>query len=449
MDSRLKHAGVTEFWQMFLIWRFMKQFKIGLLGLGQIGSGVYSILTSKSSLLEKRSGLRLSLVKVADKNPARKKMVKAQGVRFTSDAWEIISDSGIDVVVELIGGIHPAKEMVLAALKNGKDVVTANKALLAEEGRDIFMQAKRYGRQVFFEASVGGGIPVIKSVRESLISNRIDSIQAIINGTSNYILTKMSEDRIGFDEALKSAQKKGYAEANPRLDVEGIDAAHKIAILASLIFGGWVRFRDVRASGISKIGCEDIEFAKEFGYTIKLLALTRRVNGELEVRVGPTLLPRTHILSSVQGAFNGILLKGDEVGEALLYGRGAGTRPTASAVVSDLVDLAKIRSGQSSALPLPPIGTLPVKNRSGLLSRYYLRLHVVDRPGVLAKISALFGKNGVSISDVIQRERRIGRAVPLILLTHETAESRLNRAVQAINRLAVAVGKVQVIRIEE
>lgn len=427
----------------------MKDLKIGLLGLGQIGSGVYSVLTSKSALLNERSGVKLSLVKVADKDTSKKKMIKAKGVQFSSDAWDIIRDPGIDVVIELIGGIHPAKEMVIAALKNGKDVVTANKALLAEEGRDIFEQAKRSNRQVFFEASVGGGIPVIKAIREALISNRIESIQSIINGTSNYILTKMSEEGLDFDAALKLAQKKGYAEANPRLDIEGIDAAHKIAILANLIFDGWIQFQDVYASGISKIRSEDIGFAKEFGYTIKLLAVTRRVNGQVEVRVEPTLLPKDHILSSVQGSFNAILLKGDEVGDALLYGRGAGSRPTASAIVSDLTDLARIRLGKSIALPIPQLKRLTVKHYSSLQSRYYLRLYVVDQPGVLAKISAILGKNKVSISDVIQRERRIGRVVPLILLTHETVGNHLHRAVQAINRLSVLEEKVQVIRIEE
>ncbi|OGW81168.1 MAG: homoserine dehydrogenase [Omnitrophica bacterium RIFCSPLOWO2_12_FULL_44_17] len=426
----------------------MKELKVGLLGLGQIGSGVYQILRSKSSLIRLRSGVSLKLVKIAEKNSARVRQVKPKGVQVVSDAMDVIRDPNINVVIELIGGIHPAKEFILAALRAGKDVVTANKALLAEEGREIFAEANRLKRNVYFEASVGGGIPVIKAIREALIANRITSVQSIINGTTNYILTKMSEEHLEFDRALKLAQQKGYAEANPTLDIEGIDAAHKISILASLVFGGWTPFKRVHVSGMSKIRSEDIAFAKEFGYVIKLLAVAKSEHGKVELRVEPTLLPKGHILSNVHGSFNAVLMKGDEVGDLLLYGRGAGSFPTGSAVVSDLVDLAKLRANGNHQVVFPSLKLLNVRPVSTVLSRYYLRVLVVDRPGVLSKIAAILGRCKVSISDVIQRERRVGSVVPVILLTHGTLGESIRRAVQMINQLLVTKGKVQVIRIE-
>jgi homoserine dehydrogenase len=353
------------------------------------------------------------------------------------------------VIVELIGGIHPAKELILEALRQGKDVVTANKALLAEHGRALFGEARRRGRHIFFEASVAGGIPIIKVLREGLIANRICSIQSIINGTSNYILTRMSEERLDFKEALRLAQAKGYAEADPRLDVEGIDSAHKLTILASLVFGGWVSFREVYVEGISRIKKEDISFAEEFGYTIKLLAAAKQTRDGIEVHVRPALVPKSHVLSSVRGSYNAVFLKGDEVGDMLLYGRGAGSRPTGSAVVSDLADLARAGASAVNHSFLPDLKPLRVKNVSSLHSRYYLRIYVVDRPGVLAQIAQVLGRHKISISDVIQKERRLGGVVPLILLTHSASELMLRRAVQRIDRLVVTKGKTQVLRIEE
>ena len=425
----------------------MKQLKIGLLGLGQVGSGVYSILKSKGASLARRNGTAIRIEKVAVRHLAKKRLVRPKHSELTTNARKLVQDPEIDVVVELIGGIHPAKEFILAALRSGKDVVTANKALLAEHGREIFREAKRLSRHLFFEASVGGGIPVIKTIREGLVANKIRSVQAIINGTTNYVLTKMSEERLEFKEALKLAQNKGYAEADPRLDIEGIDAAHKLTILASLVFGGWVNFKDIYVRGISSIRSEDISFAQEFGYTIKLLAVAKKAQNGLEAHVQPTLLPKSHVLSSVNGSYNAVFLQGDEAGDILLYGRGAGSRPTGSAVVSDLVDLARFQDGDNSFTP--ELNELKVRNISSLLSRYYLRFHVIDRPGVLAKISEVLGKHKISISDVIQKERRIGSVVPLILLTHDTQEHLLRRAVHQIDRLAVLKGKTQVLRIEE
>lgn len=425
----------------------MKQLKIGLLGLGQVGSGVYSILKSKGRTLAQKHGVRFHIEKIAVRHPAKKRLVRAKRSELTTNARGLVRHPEIDIIVELIGGIHPAKELILTALKSGKDVITANKALLAEHGRELFREAKRRGRHLFFEASVGGGIPVIKTIREGLIANKIHSVYSIINGTSNYILTKMSEEGLDFKDALKLAQEKGYAEADPKLDIEGTDAAHKLAILASLIFGGWVSLDDIYVRGISSIRSEDIAFAHEFGYVIKLLAIAKKSADGIEAHVQPTLLPKSHVLSNVGGSYNAVFMRGDEVGDILLYGQGAGSRPTGSAVVSDLIDIARMR--ESDDFFSPELKPLRVRSMSSLLSRYYLRIHVIDRPGVLAQISHVLGRYRISISDVIQKERRLGSVVPLILLTHQTQVESLVRAVRAINQLSVLKGKAQVLRIEE
>jgi len=330
-------------------------------------------------------------------------------------------------------------------------VVTANKALLAEKGNEIFRAAEKYGREIYFEASVGGGIPVIKALREGLVANKIDSIHSIINGTSNYILTQMTQQKTDFAEALSQAQKKGYAEADPKFDIEGIDAAHKLAILTRFAFGGRVRFSDIYAEGISSIRSEDIAFAEEFGYRIKLLAIAKALPDGIEARVQPTLLPKSHILSNVNGSYNAILIRGDEVGDVLLYGRGAGSLPTASAVISDLMDVALRQTVrfENDCLLRAIRKPLKIKNISSILSRYYLRFHVVDRPGVLAKIAQMVGGHSISISDVIQKERSVGSVVPLILLTHPAHEHDVRRAIHTIDTLKVVRGKSQVLRIEE
>lgn len=425
----------------------MKHLKIGLLGLGQVGSGVYSILKSKGPSLARKNSVVFDLNSIAVKHRSKKRLATPRGGILTYDARRVAEDPNLDVIIEVIGGIHPAKELILKALRSGKHVVTANKALLAEHGRELFREAKKCGRHLFFEASVGGGIPVIKVLREGLIANKINSIYSIINGTSNYILTKMSEEQLDFKEALKLAQSKGYAEADPRLDVEGIDAAHKLTILASLVFGGWVNVKEIYVRGISSIRSEDISFAEEFGYTIKLLAVAKKNQDGIQAHVQPTLLPKSHVLSNVCGSYNAILMQGDEVGDVLLYGKGAGSKPTGSAVVSDLVDLSRL--GKQDGLFMPNLNPLKIKNISALLSRYYLRFHIVDRPGVLAKISAVLGRHNISISDVIQKERRAGSVVPLILLTHDTHEDSIRKAVQTIDRFLIVKEKTQVLRIEE
>ena len=429
----------------------MKQLNIALLGLGQIGTGFYSLLKTKKDFFAREIGVHFHLKKIAVKHRDKKRQLRVPQGLLTRDARSLVVDPEVDVVVELIGGTRQARDLVKLALKAGKHVVTANKALLAEHGDEIFELAHRKKRWLMFEASVGGGIPVIKALREGLVANRIDSIHSIINGTSNYILTQMSEERKDFEEALQQAQKKGYAEPDPRLDIEGIDAAHKLAILVRFAFGGKVRFTDIYSEGISRISSEDIAFAEEFGYRIKLLAIAKLSQGGIEARVQPTLLPKSHILANVNGSFNAILMHGDEVGDVLLYGRGAGPRPSASAVMSDLVDIALREKSrfEGKMIPMRAIrGGLKIKNISSILSRYYLRFHVVDQPGVLSKISHVLGAHKISISDVIQKERSQGSVVPLILLTHDAHERNLRDAIRAIDRLKVVRGRSQVIRIE-
>ncbi len=429
----------------------MEKIRIGLLGLGQIGSGFYSILTEKKSYFANEIGVDFEFRKIAVKNPAKKRNIHVPKSLLTSRALDVVRDPSVDVVVELIGGCKEARQFVIEALKQGKHVVTANKALLAEYGDEIFELAVRNHVWVSFEGSVGGGIPVMKALREGLVANRIESIYSIINGTSNYILTEMTEKHTDFEEALKDAQKKGYAEADPKLDIEGIDAAHKLAILVRFAFGGKVRFHDIYCEGISRIRSEDIAFAEAFGYRVKLLAIAKASAEGIEARVQPTLVPKSHILANVNGSYNAIFIEGDETGNILLYGKGAGSRPTASAVVSDLVDIAKKRSlrYQEETIPLRAVRrTLKIRSISSILSRYYLRFHVFDRPGVLAKIARILGDHSISISDCFQKERSTGSAVPLILLTHDAHEANVRNAIRAIDRLSIVRGKSQLIRIE-
>ncbi len=427
----------------------MKTLRVGLLGCGQVGSGFFSLLTAKKRFFETEIGVSFELAGVAVRSRKKKRPVRIPPSLFT-EAESLVRDPSVDVVVELIGGTIEAKSLVLDALRQGKHVVTANKALLAEHGDEVFELAHQMNRAVCFEASVGGGIPVIKALREGLVGNQIDAIHSIINGTSNYILTAMSEKKIDFKQALSEAQAKGYAEADPTLDIEGIDAAHKLAVLARFAFGGRVHFPDIYCEGISRIRGEDIAFAEEFGYRIKLLAIAKLGADGLEARVQPALLPEKHILANVNRSFNAVMLHGDEVGDVLFYGRGAGARPTASAVISDLVDIAK-QPGRFSATTAPMRAirkNLVIKSISSIQSRYYLRFHVVDRPGVLAKIAQVLGGHKISISDVIQKERSAGSIVPLILLTHHAHEKNVRQAITRIDRLNGVRGKSQVLRIE-
>lgn len=428
-----------------------QKIRIGILGLGQVGTGLVEILQAKHAWFANQLGVDFEIRKIAVKNLTKKRPLKVDARLLTDNARAVIKDPAIDIVVELIGGTKEARVLVQEAIKAGKHVVTANKALLAEYGDEIFKLAYRKKRWICFEASVAGGIPVMKALREGLVANKIQSIASIINGTSNYILSSMTESGMSFDEALKKAQAKGYAEADPTLDVNGTDAAHKLAILSRYAFNSQVEFKSIYREGIAGIKSEDIQFARHFGYRIKLLAVAKRSAEGLEARVQPTLVPEKHILANVNGSFNAVQIRGDEVGEVLFYGRGAGAHPTASAVFADLVDIAKggiYGPIQNSLLMRGLDDRLKVRNISSIESRYYLRFHVIDQPGVLASISNILGRYHISISDVIQQERSEGKIVPLIMLTHEAHEKFVRQAVTAIDRLKPIKGKSQVIRIE-
>lgn len=429
-----------------------QKIRIGILGLGQVGSGLLEILQAKRAWFNSQLGVDFEIRKIAVKNLHKKRSVKVPQHLLTDDARQVVKDPSIDAIVELIGGTREARVLVREALKAGKHVVTANKALLAEHGDEIFNLAYKKKRWICFEASVAGGIPVMKALREGLVANKITSISSIINGTSNYILSSMTENGTSFEEALKQAQEKGYAEANPKLDIDGTDAAHKLTILARYAFNGGVSFDSVYREGITGINSEDIQFARHFGYRIKLLAIAKRSEEGLEARVQPTLVPEKHILANVNGSFNAVQIYGDEVGDVLFYGKGAGSHPTASAVFADLVDIAKggiYGPVQNSLLMRGLEERLKVRSISSIESRYYLRFHVIDQPGVLASISNILGRFRISISDVIQQERRVGKIVPLIMLTHDTHEKDLRQAVKAIDKLKPIKGHSQVIRIEE
>lgn len=422
----------------------MKEVKVGIIGFGVVGTGTAKILLNNRELIRKRTGIDLILKKVADKDIKRQRdIILPEGV-LTSDVSEILNDPDINIVVELVGGIHPAKDFILEALNNGKHVVTANKALLAEEGNDIFNLAKRKGLQLGFEASVGGGIPIIKVMREGLIANKMLAIYGIINGTTNYILTKMTNEGIDFQDALREAQQLGYAEADPTLDIEGIDSAHKITILSSIAYGIPLSFNKVYCEGITKITAQDISFAKEFGYKIKLLAITKILNGEIEQRVHPTMVPEDYLIAKVDGVFNAIYVEGDNVGSTLYYGRGAGSMPTGSAVVADIVDIAK----GANRFPFEFSENLNIKNIEEIESMYYFRFSALDRPGVLSKISGVFGEHNISIASVIQKGRSKGGAVPLVILTHKAKEKDVLQALEKIDKLPVVAAKSVFIRVE-
>jgi len=429
----------------------MKKINIGIIGFGTIGSGVVKALRERSSLLEEKAGLRLSIKKICILHPGRKRDVSLPKGILTTDVRQILRDPEIQIVVELMGGLHPAKEYVMEALHRGKEVVTANKALLAEAGTEIFRLAERKKRWVQFEASVGGGIPIIKSLREGLIANRIHAIFGIINGTSNFILTRMTETGCTFREALEEARKRGYAERNPFLDIDGIDSAHKLAILTLLGFGKEIPLQKISTEGIRHISPQDIQYAGELGYHIKLLAIAKQTSQGLEVRVHPTLIPRDHPLASVREAYNAITVQGDLVGETFFYGKGAGKFPTSSAVLSDILDLAQKMQGKNrSTLRFHfKSGITQIKPMSALKTRYYFRFSVVDRPGVLAKISRLLGRYRISIASVIQKETHRKRSVPLVILTHEAFERDVHRAIELIDQLGVVKARSVFLRIEE
>lgn len=433
----------------------MRSIKVGLIGWGTVGCGVIETLRENADLIASRLGAPLTLRRVADMDLERSRPVAVPPDMLTTRADDILDDPEIDIVIELIGGLGASKTIIRKALENKKHVVTANKALLAHAGNELFELAAQNGCSIGFEASVAGGIPFIKALREGLAANRIDTLFGILNGTANYILTRMTEGGIAFDAALREAQEKGFAEADPTLDIEGIDAAHKLAIASAIAFGGAIQFDRVYTEGISRIDPLDIQFCEEFGYQLKLLAIARQSDNRLEMRVHPTLIPSRHVLASVKGAYNAIHIHGNAVGNIMLYGLGAGMMPTGSAVVSDLIDLGRDILWNCAGR-IPPLAFFPdrlkplsVKSMSEITTCYYFRFAAVDRPGVLSTISGVLGKNQISISAVIQKGREVEGAVPIVMITHEALESDVQKALTELDQLDILRGPTKLIRIED
>jgi homoserine dehydrogenase len=423
---------------------------VGIIGFGTVGSGTVRILLENRDVLAQRLGFEINLKRIAARDIRKERGIRVPEGILTAEVDTLLNDPEIHIIVELIGGISPAKEYILKAIANGKHVVTANKALLATDGGEIFDAAHKAGVEIGFEASVAGGIPIIKVIREGLVANRIKALYGIINGTTNYILTKMTEEDMEFADALSGAQRLGYAEADPTFDVEGIDSAHKLSILAYLAYGIPFPFRDIYTEGISRISPLDISFASEFGYKVKLLAIAKESDGAIELRVHPTMVPQDFLISKVDGSFNAIYIDGDATGSTLYYGRGAGAAPTGSAVVSDIADIARdINNKVKERIPMVKSGrALKIKEMDKVISKYYFRFSALDKPGVLSKISGILGNYNISITSVIQKGRKTGEAVPLVVMTHEATEKDVRKAVEEIDQLAIVMGKTVIIRVE-
>ncbi len=415
--------------------------KIGLIGFGTVGAGVVQALQEKASLLTLRTGITLELARIADLDIASDRGVNVDRSLLTTDANSILTDPSIQIVIELIGGIHAARNMILCALEHGKSVVTANKALLAEHGVELYEAAQSKGCDLFYEASVGGGIPVIKALREGLVVNHIQHMYGILNGTCNYILTRMEREGMPFEQVLREAQEAGYAEADPGLDIDGFDTAHKAAILTSLSYGVKVKTEDIPVQGIRGLSQKDIVYARELGYRIKLLASIVHCDGQVEVSVGPTLVAEDHMLASVHHVYNAVMITGDIVGDTLYYGRGAGRLPTASAVVADVVDAAR-NLCKDAANRLPPFVAYDhygaLRNQDEVRSRYYFRMPLLNRPGVFAQVASVFGRHAISIASVVQKEAAaLGEYVPVIFLTQFAPERNYRAALEEIGKLDV------------
>lgn len=427
--------------------------RIGLLGLGTVGAGVVKVLEAQRALLEERAGCRLTLAAVADPDLTRARPgLDLTRLPLTADAGPVLADPSVPVIIELIGGLEPARSFILKALAAGKHVVTANKALLAHHGAELYEEARRRGAMLGFEAAVAGGIPLIRAVKEGLAANRVRSVFGILNGTSNYILSKMTDEGLDFSVVLKEAQAHGYAEADPTLDVEGLDSAHKLQILVTLAFRTSVDLKDIHTEGIGRITPQDIAYAGELGYRIKLLAIAKATDGGVEVRVHPTMIPAASPLAPVSGVFNAVFITGDAVGDLMFYGRGAGQMPTASAIWSDVLEIARrIAHGVPPvALELPSVGSaaLPLRPMEAIRCCYYLRVMAQDRPGVLSRVAGVLGDNDISIAHVIQKGRATGEAVPVVMMTHEARERDMRAALAAIDRLPVVAAATTMIRVE-
>jgi homoserine dehydrogenase len=433
----------------------MQGLTLGILGLGTVGSGVVKILRQNREVLERRVGIPLSIARIAVRDLKAKRATEVEAELLTTDPWAVVRDPRIDIIVELMGGIEPAKSLILEAAAQGKQVVTANKALLAEAWDELFAAVTHHGVDLGFEASVGGGIPIIRAIREGFVGNRIESIYGIVNGTSNYILTRMTDAGEEFHAVLGEAMAQGYAEPDPTLDIEGIDSAHKITVLATLAFGCRVPFAQVFVEGISGIAPMDISYARELGYKVKSLAIAKHQDGEIEVRVHPTLIPEGNLLYGVDGVYNAITVIGDMVGANTFIGRGAGIGPSGSAVVGDIIDIARnLATGGRGRVP--PAAYRPghhvelrMKAMDEVLSEYYLRFSVLDQPGVLSNISGVLGRHNISIASVIQKGRRVGETVPLVMMTHHACERDMQAALREIDQIASEVtAKTVLIRVE-
>jgi homoserine dehydrogenase len=431
------------------------EIRVGLIGFGTIGTGVIKLLQQNRAQIRARLGVPVRLVRIADIDLKRDRGVRVPKDMLTREAGDILDDPQIGIVVELMGGYEPAKSFVLRAVRNGKSVVTANKALLALHGREIFAAAERAGVDLGYEAAVGGGIPIIRTLREALGGDHNTAVYGIVNGTANYILSKMSAEGEDFAAVLAKAQQHGLAEANPTFDIDGIDSAHKLTLLVQLAFGTAARFEDIAVEGIRNISRVDISFAREFGYVIKLLAIAKRDDGRIEARVHPTMVPRNHVLADVNGAFNAIAVQGKALGSSVYFGLGAGMMPTATAVVADVIEAAG-HLRRNCRGRVPPLGypiAQQVKARfkpmADVVTEYYLRFMVVDRPNVLAKIAGILGRHRISIASVIQQGREEGATVPIVIRTHHARERELRAALRAIDRLPITRSRSTAIRIED
>jgi len=429
--------------------------KIGILGLGTVGSGTVSVLARNADEISRRAGRSILVVHAAARDIKRQRACPMEGIRLTTKPDEVVNNPDVAVVVELMGGYEPARSLVLQAIENGKHVVTANKAMIAMHGNEIFAAAQKKGVMVAFEAAVAGGIPIIKTIREGLAGNRIEWLAGIINGTCNYILTEMRDRGADFADVLKEAQQLGYAEADPTFDVDGIDAAHKLTILAAIAFGIPLQFNKAYTEGISQITRLDVEYAEQLGYRIKLLGLARRARHGVELRVHPTLIPERRLIANVDGVMNAVLVKGDAVGPTMYYGAGAGADPTASAVVADIVDVVRTLTVDPNnrvphlAFQPDQLSNLPILPIEEVETAYYLRLQAHDKPGVLANVTRILGDLGISIEAILQKEPREGEnTVPVIILTQRVLEKHMNQAIAKIEALSSIAGKVMRVRLE-
>ena len=434
----------------------MRKISVGIIGFGTIGSGVVKILQDNSDIIKKRLGVIVEVAKIADLDITTDRGIKVNPKILTTDAQEVINHPEVNVIVELIGGYEPARSLILQAINAGKHVVTANKALLAKHGSEIFSISEDQQVSIGFEAAVGGAIPIIRAIRESFVANKIYSIEGIVNGTANYILSKMSDEHCSFDLALKEAQEKGFAEADPTFDIEGIDSAHKIAILSQLAYGTSVKFEDITIQGISSVTIHDIECAREFGYRVKLLAISKFDGDFVDIRIHPAMIPQSNPMANVNGVLNAVRVCDDLMEENILIGHGAGSLPTGSAVIADIIEIARdILSG--SKLRVPPqsfqnieIKTIPILNIESIDSEYFLRFSVLDNPGVLSRISGILGQHSIGIQSVIQKGRcNEGRGVPLIMMTHRANEKNIQLALREIDELEVVCEKPNFIRVEK